>query len=64
MTTALKKVLSKIDHLSDKEQDAIAFMLKEELEWQNSYEKSQRALSTRAAEALSEYGKGKTFPLN
>lgn len=63
MTVALKKVLSRISHLTEEEQDAIAFMLKEELEWQKSYGKSQKVLSTLASEALSEYHKGKTLPL-
>jgi len=63
MTIALKNILSKIDHLSVKEQNAIASMLKEELEWQKSYAKSQKTLSTLAFEALSEYHKGKTLPL-
>ncbi len=45
------------------EQDAIAYMLKEELEWQKSYSKSQKVLSTLASEALAEYAKGKTQPL-
>jgi hypothetical protein len=63
MTTALNKVLSKISHLPEMEQDAIAYMLKEELEWQKSYSKSQKVLSTLASEALAEYAKGKTQPL-
>ncbi|HTA28574.1 MAG TPA: hypothetical protein VK809_12350 [Bacteroidia bacterium] len=63
MTLALEKVLSKINHLPTEEQDAIAFMLKEELDWQKSYSKSQKALSSLASEALAEYRKGKTQPL-
>lgn len=63
MTTALKKILSQIDHLPKEEQNIIANMLKEELEWQKSYAKSQKSLSTLASEALSEYSKGKTLPL-
>jgi hypothetical protein len=63
MTIALKKILSKIDHLSEEEQNVIAGLLKEELEWQKSYSKSQKTLSSLASEALSEYHKGKTLPL-
>ncbi|HTB31021.1 MAG TPA: hypothetical protein VK808_03295 [Bacteroidia bacterium] len=63
MTIALKKILSKIDHLPEKEQNVIAGLLKEELEWQKSYGKSQKLLSSLASEALSEYNKGKTLPL-
>ncbi len=61
MTVALQRILSKISHLPEIEQDAIAFLLKEELEWQKSYSKSQKALSSLASEALAEYGKGKTL---
>lgn len=60
MTTALKNILSKIDTLSAREQNAIAGLLKQELEWQKSYGKSQYQLSSLASEALSEYQKGKT----
>jgi hypothetical protein len=63
MTTALKNILSRINELPSKEQDAIAILLKEELDWQKSYDKSQKKISQLAAEALSEYSKGKTQPL-
>jgi hypothetical protein len=63
MTTALKNILSKIDRLSPSEQDAIAGLLKQELKWQKSYDKSQDALSTLASEAIAEYRKGKVQPL-
>lgn len=64
MTTALKNIFSKIDALPAKEQDAIAGLLAEELAWQKSYAKSQHQLSSLAAEALEEYRKGKTKPMN
>jgi hypothetical protein len=64
MTTALKNIFSKINTLPAEEQNAIASLLKEELAWQKSYEKSQKKLSSLAAEALGEYRKGKTQPLN
>jgi len=63
MTTALKNILSKIDALSVREQNAIASLLKQELEWQKSYDKSQQQLSSLASEALSEYRKSKTQPM-
>ena len=64
MTTALKHILAKIDALPAKEQNAIALLLKEELAWQKSYDRSQKKLSQLAAEAVAEYGKGKTKPLS
>jgi hypothetical protein len=64
MTTALKNIFSRINSLPAKEQDAIATLLKEELAWQKSYDQSQKKLSSLAAEALGEYKKGKTQPMN
>ncbi len=64
MTTALKNIIEKINDLPAKEQNAIAALLKEELAWQRSYNKSQSKLSLLAAEATEEYTKGKTQPMN
>lgn len=64
MTTALKNIFEKINTLPVKEQNAIANLLKEELAWQKSYNRSQSQLSSLAAEALEEYHKGKTRPMN
>lgn len=64
MTTALKNILSRVSALSTEEQNAIAVLLKEELAWQRSYEKSQKKLSLLAAEGLAEYQKKKTKPLD
>jgi hypothetical protein len=64
MTTALKNIFSRINSLPVKEQNAIANLLKEELAWQKSYDKSQKKLANLAAEAVGEYSKGKTSPLN
>lgn len=63
MTTALKNILSKIDRLPASEQNALAGLLKHELEWQQSFEKSQDELSMLAAEALAEYKQGKAKPM-
>jgi len=60
VTTALKNILTSLNALPAKEQNAIAGLLKEELAWQKSYDKSQKKLSSLAAEALGEYGKGKS----
>ena len=64
MTTALKNIVEKINHLSAVEQNAIGGLLAEELAWQKSYDRSQQQLSSIAAEALQEYKKGKTKPMN
>ena len=64
MTTALRNIFSKMNGLPAKEQNAIAGLLSEELAWQKSYAKSQHQLSSLAAEALGEYRKGKTKPMD
>lgn len=64
MTTALKKIISKLDKMSVSEQNAIALLLSEELSWKKSFENSQNELQSLAEEALIEYKKGKTKPLN
>ena len=63
MTTALKNVLARINKMPAAEQNAIAELLREELEWQKSFKSSQKELEWLAAEALEEYKKGKTKPL-
>ena len=64
MTTALKKVIAKLDKMPVAEQNAIALLLNEELAWEKSFESSQDELQFLAAEALVEYKKGKTSLLN
>ncbi len=64
MTTALKKIMSKLDKMSLSEQNAIASLLNEELAWKKSFDNSQDELTLLAAEALGEYKKGKTKSLN
>ena len=62
MTTALKKIISKLNKMPVAEQNAIASLLNEELAWKRSFEGSQNELSSLAAEAIIEYKKGKTLP--
>ena len=64
MTTALKKIISKIDKMPLSEQNAIAELLNEELAWKKSFDNSQDELMVLASEAIGEYKKGKTKPLN
>ena len=63
MTTALKRVIAKLDKMPMAEQNAIATLLNEEIAWKKSFESSQDELQFLAAEALIEYKKGKTQPL-
>lgn len=64
MTTALKNIIEKINKMPVAEQNAIASLLNEELNWKKSFEYSQDKLQSLAAEALPEYKKGKTKPLD
>ena len=64
MTVALKNVIEKINRLPSKEQNALAKLLSEELAWDKSFARSQKELALLAKEALVEYGKAKTRPLN
>ncbi len=64
MTTALKKVIAKLDKMPTAEQNAIALLLNEEFAWKKSFDSTQDELQFLAAEALVEYKKGKTTPLN
>jgi len=63
MTTALKKVIAKLDKMPASEQNAIALLLNEEIAWQKSFGASQDELQFLAAEAVIEYKKGKTQTL-
>jgi hypothetical protein len=68
MTKLLEKAVTAVSNLPDKEQDAIAAMILEELadeeRWAQSFAASQRQLSTLAKEALEEYHSGRTKPLD
>jgi len=64
VTTSLKNIITRLNTLPAKEQNAIAELLNEELAWQKSYDKSKKKLSALAAEAVAEYSKGKTRPMN
>ena len=63
MTTALKNIISKINKMPVAEQNAIAALLNEELNWKKSFESSEDGLLNLAEEAIVEYKKGKTRPL-
>jgi hypothetical protein len=54
MTTSLKTVIEKIKRLPLSEQNALAKMLSEELQWQKSFAKSSKQLASLAEEAVHE----------
>lgn len=60
MTETLNKVFHQIEILSESEQNEIANLLSEELNWESTFAKSQDALATLANEALEEHQLGKT----
>ena len=63
MTELLKKIFEEISKFPDQEQDEIAISLGKEIEWKQSFIKSQDQLAKLADEALSEFYQGKTKPL-
>lgn len=68
MTKLLEKAVNAVSNLPEKEQDAIAALIFEELadeeRWAQSFASSQRQLSMLAKEALEEYHSGRTRPLD
>ena len=68
MTNLLEKAFTEVSRLSEKEQDALARWLLEELaaqrQWDKSFADSPQSLSTLTQEALDEHRSGKTQPLD
>ncbi|OIP72638.1 MAG: hypothetical protein AUK48_11210 [Oscillatoriales cyanobacterium CG2_30_44_21] len=68
MTELLDRTITKLKTLPVDQQDAIAMIILEELEdemqWNNSFERSQDLLAKLAEEAMSEYNAGKTQELD
>jgi hypothetical protein len=63
MVDELKRAIEKAEKLPKGEQQALANLILSEFEWENSFANSQDKLSSLANEALSEYKKGKSKPL-
>lgn len=63
MIKELKKAMEKAEQLPEVEQHAIANLILSEIEWGNSFAQSQEKLSALANEALHEYKKGKSRPM-
>jgi hypothetical protein len=68
MTELLERVVRRVKNLSDREQDAIASLILEELEddarWERSFAESQIVLAKLANEAMAEDKAGKTVALD
>jgi hypothetical protein len=63
MVSELKEAVKKAEKLSNKDQKAIALIILDEWAWNQSFTNSQKKLSKLAEEALVEYKKGDTKPL-
>ena len=68
MTTTLQQAFEKASALPLDRQDAIAAVVLEEIEaedrWQQTFARSQDALSKLAAEAVAEDDQGRTLPMD
>ena len=64
MTRLLEKAVDQLKKLPSKEQDELAKLIIDEINWEYSFDKSEDKLSNLASEALAEYKNGKTKPLN
>jgi hypothetical protein len=63
MISELKKAVEKAEKLSEKEQKVIAQLIVDEINWDKSLTDSSSTLDSLSSEALEEYKKGKTKPL-
>jgi hypothetical protein len=68
MTQLLEKAVARVSTLPDREQDALASVLLDELEserrWDQLFASSQDLLGLMAREALAEYRAGEAAPLD
>ena len=64
MISELKKAIEKADRLSEQDQKMIAKIINDEISWEEKFAGSQSKLSFLAKEALDEYKKGDTKPLD
>jgi len=55
MTRLLEKAVEQLKKLPNKEQDELAKLIMDEINWDYSFNKSEEKLSNLAQEALSEY---------
>ena len=64
MTAQLQSAINKIESLPESEQNALALLILQEIQWDKSFEQSQDMLSKMADEALAEFKQGKTDTFN
>jgi len=68
MTKLLERAFTEAAKLSDKDQDAVASLLLTELQserkWDQAFASSQEQLGQLADEALGEFERGETLPMN
>lgn len=64
MVNELKQAVDKAEKLSINDQQAIARLILDEIEWFQTFRDSQNNLVTLAEEAISEFRTGKTKPLD
>lgn len=64
MILELKKAIEKAERLSDQGQKTVAQIILGEISWEENFVGSQSKLSFLAQEALDEYKKGDTRPLD
>ena len=60
MTKSLSEVVHQIEILSENEQNEIANLITEELNWKNAFANSEDVLSMLAEDAIEEFKSGKT----
>jgi hypothetical protein len=63
MIDELKRAIEKAEKLTNAEQHIMAKLILDEINWDQTLANSQNQLSSLAQEALQEYKKGKTKPL-
>jgi hypothetical protein len=64
MITELRKAIEKAERLPEADQKIIAELILDEIHWNAALNDSQPELNSLAQEALEEYKKGKTKPLD
>jgi hypothetical protein len=64
MINELKKAIEKVERLSEADQKLIAGLILDEVNWNYTFAQSEPKLINLAEEALQEYKKGKTKPLD
>lgn len=60
MTEQVKEVIKLIEELPREKQEEIILLIKDELSWEETFERTQEGLANLASEAIEEYQTGKT----